>query len=189
MSSRQMLMALLLAAAVVVSGWMLLREQARNAGPRFTGPPRSDYQLQDFELASYGDTGKLAFRLRAPRLSHDDARTAFHVEKPVFQFFNTDGNAWDAQSLRAQIDTRSKQVAMRDSVVVTQKLQDSDGEFRLETEALDADTNARIITSDQAVTLRRPGSILSGIGLTADLDTKQFQLAAAVRGRFEVRHD
>jgi lipopolysaccharide export system protein LptC len=189
MTARQILLALALAVAAILSGWLLLREQERNAAPRFTGPPRSDYQLQDFELASYAESGKLAFRLRAPRLSHDDAREAFHVELPVFQFFNSEGSAWNATSRRALISTRSKTVAMRERVRVTQAAQDSGGEFKLETEALDADTSAKKITTNSAVTMRRPGSILQGIGLMADLDTRQFELTSAVRGRFEVHHD
>ncbi len=189
MSARQIALALLLAVAAIMTGWLLLREQERNATPRFTGPPRSDYQLQDFELASYADSGKLAFRLRAPRLSHDDVREAFHVERPVFQFFNSEGTAWNATSRRALINTRSKRIAMRDKVLVIQAAQAGGSEFRLETESLEADTDAKRITSSSAVTMRRPGSILQGIGLMADLDTRQFELAAAVRGRFEVNHD
>lgn len=190
MSSRQILLAMLLAIAAVISGWVLLREQARHTGPRFIGPPRSDYQLQDFELASYNEEGRLAFRLRAPQLSHDDARDAFHVQAPVFQFFNNTGKAWDAISKRALINTRTKRVSMRDNVRVTQSPQAGNaGQFTLDTQALEADTDARRITSNVAVTLRRPGSILQGVGLTAELDTKQFALAATVRGRFEVKHD
>lgn len=189
MNTRQFTMALLLAIAVLSTAWMLLRERERNTPIRFTGPPRSDYQLQDFELASYDDTGKLSFKLESPRLTHDDARSAFHVDAPEFKFFNSDGNAWDATAKHAQIDTRSKQVAMREDVRVIQAGGGPKGKFVLTSQALDADTNNKLLTSQVTVTVQRPGSILRGIGLTANLNTKQFELAAAVRGRFEVLRD
>jgi len=187
MSPKQIALAVLLAVAVLVSGWMLLREHERRAPARFTGPPRSDYQLHEFELASYDETGKLSFRLQSPRLTHDDARSAFHVDAPKFQFFNHDGKAWNATGKRALVDTRSKQVALREDVRVSQVSTGAQGRFVLTTQALDADTVNKRLTSDTTVTVQRPGSILRGIGLTANLDTKQFDLAAAVRGRLEVR--
>jgi lipopolysaccharide export system protein LptC len=188
-SIRQVALAIALALAVLATAWMLLRESARNAPPQFSGPPRSDYQLHEFELASYDDTGKLSFKLESPRLTHDDARSAFHVDQPRFQFFNRDGKAWNASSQRAQIDTRSKQVELRDNVRLLQAGVGAQGKFVLTTQALDADTVQKKLRSDVTVTVQRPGSILRGIGMTADLDTKKFDLAAAVRGRFEVIHD
>jgi lipopolysaccharide export system protein LptC len=187
-NSRQIAVALLLVVAVLGTGWMLLRERERNAPAQFTGPPRSDYQLHDFELASYDDQGRLAFRLDSPRLTHDDARSAFHVDAPEFRFFNDDGNAWDATARTARIDTRSKRVAMRDQVRLTQTSGAPGERLVVTSQALDADTNARRLTSDTTVTVQRPGSILRGIGLDADLDTRHFELASAVRGRFEVRN-
>jgi lipopolysaccharide export system protein LptC len=189
MNTRQVALAFALALAVLVTAWMLLRDRERNAPPQFTGPPRSDYQLQQFELASYDKAGTLSFRLASPRLTHDDARSAFHVDKPKFQFFNSDGKAWNATGERAQIDTRSKKVELRDNVHLTQALDGTKGNFVLTTQALDADTVNKKLHSDVTVTVQRPGSILRGVGMTADLDTKRFDLAAAVRGRFEVIHD
>lgn len=188
MNTRQIMLALLLALAVISSGWMLLRERERTAPPRFTGPPRSDYQLHDFDLASYDETGQLSFRLESPRLTHDDARSAFHVDQPKFQFFNRDGNAWNATGKRAQIDTRSKQVAMRDEVRVIQASGGPQGKFVLTTQSLDADTVNKRLNSTVTVTIQRPGSILRGIGFNADLNTKRFELASALRGRFEVHN-
>lgn len=185
MSARQIVLAGMLALAVLITGWMLLRERERNAPPEFNGPPRSEYQLHDFDLTSYDKTGRLSFRLQSPRLTHDDARSAFHVDLPKFQFFNSEGAAWNATAQRAQINTNSKQVDLRDDVRLTQA-GGAQGKFVLTTQALDADTVNKKLRSDVTVTVQRPGSILRGIGMTADIDTKQFDLAAAVRGRFEV---
>lgn len=189
MSTRQVVLTFALAFAVLITTWILLRDQERNAPPLFTGPPRSDYQLHAFDLASYDKDGTLSFRLASPRLTHDDARSAFHVDKPKFQFFNSDGKAWNAASERAQIDTRSKQVALRENVRLSQVADGADDKFVLLTQELDADTVNKKLRSDVTVTVQRPGSILRGVGMTADLDTKQFDLAASVRGRFEVIHD
>jgi lipopolysaccharide export system protein LptC len=189
MNGRQILLAVMLAIAVLATGWLLLHERERNAPPSFSGPPRSDYQLENFQLASYDENGRLSFQLESPRLTHDDARSAFHVDAPVFKFYNSDGKAWNATSKRAQIGTIDKKVAMRDDVRVAQAAGGAQGKFVLTTQSLDADTISKQLTSDVTVTVQRPGSILRGVGLIANLDTRQFDLAAAVRGRFEVQHD
>lgn len=189
MNLRQFLLLLVLSLAVGGTAWMLFASREPESLPQFVGPPRSDYALADFELNSFDPLGKLGFRLKAPRLIHDDLRQSYDVEQPAFRFYDSKAGSWRANSQRALVDIRTRRVAMRGAVQVNPELGPDADPWLLTTEALDADPATKIITSAVAVTLSRPGSILKGIGLHANLDLRQFALAAQVRGNFEGPHD
>ncbi len=178
----------LLSLALGLSSWLLLKQKPDDT-PQFVGPPRSDYQLQNFSLQSFDEHGKLAFQLEGPRLIHDDQRRSYNVDRPEFLFYTGSGGAWKASSRRAEIDIKTRKVAMREQVHCTPVAGADSLPWVLTTEALDADPDRKTLSSELAVTLARPGSILHGIGLTAQLDSKQFDLAAAVRGTFKANHD
>lgn len=188
MRLRDALVLLLLSLALGLSSWLLLKQKPDDS-PQFVGPPRSDYQLQNFSLHSFDENGKLAFRLEGPRLIHDDQRRSYDVDLPEFLFYTSSGDAWKAISRKAAIDIKTRRVAMRDQVHCAPLAGAGSLPWVLTTEALDADPDRKTLSSERPVTLARPGSILHGIGLTARLDSKQFDLAAAVRGTFKANHD
>lgn len=189
MNIRQALIALVLMLVAGFSGWLLFRDHSKDLASNFIGPPRADYILQNFELSSFNAKGKLSFSLHAPRLTHDDTRNIFDIDDPAFYFFDNEGKAWHANSGRARIHIENKTVAMRDQVMISNQTGDDAAFMHLSTEELDADTEAKILWSNVAVTLQKPGASLQSTGLEVDLNTKQFSLAANVRGRFEVPHD
>lgn len=185
MRLREALALLLLSLALGISSWLLLRQKPDQT-PQFVGPPRSDYQLHDFNLQSFDEQGRLAFRLEGPRLSHDEQRKSYDVDAPEFLFYTSSGGAWKANARRAAIDIKTRKVAMREQVHCT-PVAGADGlPWVLTTEALDADPNHKTLSSELPVTLARPGSILHGTGLSVQLDSKRFDLAAAVRGTFNL---
>lgn len=189
MNLQQTLVALVLILVTGFSGWLLFRDRIKDKEPNFIGPPRSNYILQDFELSSFDAEGKLSFSLRAPRLTHDDTRHIFDIDEPAFYFFDDQGKAWSANSGRARVYIENKAIAMREHVLVSTIDGVDEAFMRLTTEELDADTKAKILRSDVAVTLQKPGASLQSTGFKVDLNTKQFSLAANVRGHFEVHHD
>ncbi|PIV35510.1 MAG: LPS export ABC transporter periplasmic protein LptC [Lysobacterales bacterium CG02_land_8_20_14_3_00_62_12] len=189
MNLRQFLFLLVLSLAVGYTGWLLYASREPEPLPQFVGPPRADYALADFELNSFDALGKLGFRLKAPRLIHDDQRQSYDVDQPTFRFYDSKAGSWRADSDRAVVDIPTRRVALRGGVEVTPEAGADADPWILTTEALDADPATKIVTSALAVTLSRPGSILKGIGLHANLDLNQFALAAQVRGNFEGPHD
>ena len=189
MRLRDTLVLLSLSLALAWTSWLLVRQKPE-AEPQFVGPPRSDYQLQNFSLRTFDEQGELAFHLEGPRLIHDGQRRSYEVDQPDFLFYTSGGEAWQAQSKRATIDIGTRRVALREQVRCQPEASGSDrSTWVLHTEALDADPDRKTLSSNLPVTLDRPGSILRGIGLTAQLDSKQFELAATVRGVFKASHD
>ena len=185
MSRTQILVAILLAIFAAISGWMVYLRVEPARPDRFTGPSRPDYELIDFELDAFDEQGKIAFRAKSPRLSHDDRREALAVTTPEFILYGKTGQEWHATSATAWIDTTSKRIDLETDVVVARRdAAASASAFSLSTEKLVAHTESRLIESDRVVEVTRPGSILHGRGLTADLTTQSFELKADVDATF-----
>ena len=184
MNRSQVLVSVLLALFAAITGWMVYLRVEPPRPDRFTGPSRPDYELIDFELDAFDDTGKIAFRAKSPRLSHDDRRKAWAVTAPEFVLYGKNGQQWHATSLTAWIDTVAKRIDLERDVHVERRNAEAAASFLLTTESLVAFTETRRIDSDRDVEVTRPGSILRGRGLTADLTTQSFELKADVDATF-----
>lgn len=184
MNRGQVFAALLLAIFAAITGWMVYTRVEPARPDRFTGPSRPDYELIDFELDAFDTEGKIAFRAKSPRLSHDDRREALAVTTPEFVLYGKDGQVWTATSNTAWIDTAAKRIDLETDVLVARQDAGAERAFSLTTEKLVAHTETRLIESDRVVEVIRPGSILRGRGLFADLTTQTFELKADVDATF-----
>lgn len=187
MSRLQIAVALVLAFFAAATGWRLLMQPDAQRPDRFAGPSRPGYELLDFELVAFDEQGRLAFKARSPRLVHDEQREGFTVTTPVFVLFGTEGQTWNATAQDAWIDSRDKRIDLDRDVVVNRDSDKPEDAFKLTTERLVAHTETRLIETDRAVEVTRPGSILRGRGLQADLSAQSFELKAAVDATFAAK--
>lgn len=184
MNRGQVFAALLLAILAAVTGWMVYTRVEPARPDRFTGPSRPDYELIDFELDAFDTEGKIAFRAKSPRLSHDERREALAVTKPEFVMYGKGGQVWTAVSNTAWIDTAAKRIDLETDVLVARQDKGAERAFLLTTEKLVVHTETRLIESDRFIEVVQPGSILRGRGLNADLTTQTFELKADVDATF-----
>ncbi|HWT14660.1 MAG TPA: LPS export ABC transporter periplasmic protein LptC [Patescibacteria group bacterium] len=185
MSRLQLLVAVLLAAIAAATGWMLFRDFDQSKPDRFAGPSRPSYELIDFELDAFDEHGKIAFRTKAPRLLHDERVKGMAVTTPQFRLYGDDGQSWQARSATAWIDHVAKRIDLESDVAIRRDTEVAGDAWSMTTERLVAHTETRRIETDRVVDVRRPGSILSGRGLSADLNEKTFELKADVHGSFD----
>lgn len=184
MNRLQLVVALLLAVVAAVTGWQLLMQPDERKPDRFAGPSRPSYELTDFELDAFDEQGRLSFKAKSPRLLHDERRDGFAVSTPRFELFGTGGERWSATAEDAWIDTRDKRIDLDREVRVRRASDRVEDAFELATERLVAHTETRLIETDRSVEVTRPGSILRGRGLAADLSAQSFELKAEVDATF-----
>jgi lipopolysaccharide export system protein LptC len=184
MSRWQTITMLLLALLAAATGWHLLMRPGEQKPDRFSGPSRPTYELIDFQLAAFDAEGRLAFRAESPRLVHDERRDGMAVSTPTFQLFNKLGQTWRATSEEAWIDNAAKRIDLQRDVHVKRESNKPADALSLTTEQLAAFTETRRLSSDHAVEVVRPGSILRGRGLEADLNVQSFELKADVDAKF-----
>lgn len=172
--------ALLLAA--LLTGWLAWIQRGRTlkAQPVQT---RSDYVLHEFELVSLDEQGRESFTLRAPFLRETPGARSMDLTKPHFTIPDKQGRRWTAHGNTGFINDKRDRIDLRGAVVVASPA-DAEQPVKLETEALDVFPEANRATSAAQVTVTRPGLIMRGVGLDANLDQNVVILKSQVKGQY-----
>ncbi len=185
--SRAALNALLLVLALTLVGvayWQWLLRQV----PPVEVPQRSDYILRDFELTTLGADGAEAFTVRGPYLQRDVGGRSISLVQPRFSFPDADGvGRWQARSDVAWVSPKADQVHLMRKVEMLGPPSPAGISTRFDTERLVVFPDADRATSEQRVTVTQGSSILTGIGLRADMQAKRVQLLNEVKVRHAPR--
>lgn len=178
-----------LATFAALTQWILWLQREPPSADNFVGPPRSDYALSDFSLAAYRADGSFAFEVVAPRMTRHPWLGTFDVEKPRFRFVDGGGRAWNAHAAEGWVSKDAKEVRLVRDVHAERPATPDLDPLTIDGASLHALVEADRVSSDDAVTLRSPGSILRGTGLDADLRTGRFVLRSQVTGRYDPKLD
>lgn len=178
--------ATLLALAAAISGWLVYQLYRAEPPAALMGPPRSDYSLLEFSLVALDAGGQEAFSVTGPRLARHPHLGTLDVSQPRLRFPDAHGGIWTTRADTAFVSADADRVRLAGEVLMEGPADAGAVPPRLATERMDLFPRENRIASDDAVTLTGPGSILRGRGLSADLDTRRFELGQP-EGRFETR--
>lgn len=172
---------LVLLAIALVSGWSAWNHRDRRAGAP-AGPERSSYTLRDFEMVALDKQGQESVTLRAPYMQsgRDESYT---VQTPLFFIPDRHGQHWQMRSKTAWVSPGGEELRLIDDVVGTSP-QETATPTRFETTRLDVLTRQNLAVTEQPVTVTQPGSILTGRGFEANLDTRRYRLKSQVKSRY-----
>ncbi|MCC7255930.1 MAG: LPS export ABC transporter periplasmic protein LptC [Dokdonella sp.] len=169
--------------AVLALGTQLLvwLNRDRSNAQSFSGPPRSDYTLSDFTLDALDAEGKRSFQVSGPALARrGDADGSIYVTRPVYEFVGGNDRPWHGTSDAAWVDKSGELMKLQGNVALHQPGGDGSEPTDISASDLTAWPRQRKIASETPVTIRQPGSILSGTGMRGDLNDKSLELLADV---------
>lgn len=184
---RQPLWIALLLVAVTLTGWWVWSLREREQPAPLTGPPRSDYQVEEFELIAFDEAGAESFSLRGPRLARHPYLGSIEIEQPRLRMPTADGSRWQGRSDRAWINKEGDRVRMLGRVDLRGPRPNGQPPMRLRSEQIELLPKQNQASSEVAVTVTGPGSILRGLGLRADLDARRVELLSEVTARYEAK--
>lgn len=195
---RRTLSTIAILAVLAFAGWALVwifRPPVE--GNKFTGPPRSDYTLDNFTLDALDSDGDHSFTVAAPRLARRGDDGSIYVSKPDYEIVDGSDNLWKGTSDSAWVNKDGTimklegKVAMHrvptakaapveilttDMIVTTDpKPKDARGK----TLAGGAHRDKRMETATQT-TIIDPNNVSHSIGMKADLDLKTVELLSDV---------
>jgi lipopolysaccharide export system protein LptC len=153
--------------------------------PSFDGKFRHDpdYLIEDFRAVQVSSAGNAEYILSAARLLHYPDTDESVVESPRLIHRRPDGSVVDVQARRGLLDHDAEILSLRDGVQLT-KGAGTAAEMRFTTDTLTVIPRAGLATGDGPVDAESPWSRLSGVGFSADFDSRRFVLHGAVRGHF-----
>ncbi len=184
MSSRQSIAIAVLGLLALLSGWAVWQLRERDLPPALTGPPRSDYFVENYELISFDEQGAEAFWLRGPRLARHPQLGTLELEQPRLGM-PAEPQRWQGRAERGWVSADADRVRLIDAVELRSNPRPGYAVMRLRADSLDLLPEANIAETDSAVTIEGPGSILRGRGLRADLSSRDVELHSEVTGRYE----
>ncbi len=124
-----------------------------------------DEEFEDF-MTQESDSGKVTWRLTAPRADRYIKRKLVLLESPVIEFYDKYGKLQTTlEADNGKYSEESRDMVASGNVVVTSV----DGDV-LETDTLLWNSKTDKIVSDSFVRLTRAGDVLTGWGLEADSD-------------------
>ena len=100
---------------------------------------------------------------------------------------DAEGVDWNVRAKSGWVRADGRELRLVGDVNMERRTPVPSDAIALRSERIHAQLDPNILTSTLAVTIERPGSILSGIGLNADLDRKRLTLKDQVHGRFDAR--
>ena len=187
LAERSLAVALVLAVFAGLTQWIAWLNREVPEPDTYVGPPRSDYTLGDFTLTSFDERGRFAFTVEAPRLARHPWVGSFEIDEPRFRIRAADGEDWKAVAAKGHVSGDSNTLKLTGDVRLDRPKGSTKPPVSIRSEELTADVAANRVTSELAVTVEQPGSILAGTGLEADLEQKRFALKRRVTARLEPR--
>lgn len=177
---------LVLLAAAALSGWSVWTHRPDRASAPVANA-RSDYLLHDFELVALDKQGNESFTLRAPRLARHPGDHTMTLATPLFLLPVSNGSGndgyWQVRSRQGWVSAEGDEVRLSGDVNATSP--EGATPTRFVTQTLNVFPRSNRASSRDIVTITRPGSILRGRGLDANLKSKRYTLLADVRTRYE----
>jgi len=129
-------------ALIAFAAWMevwLMR--ARDTSEDFTGPPRSDYTMNDFTLDALDSEGAFSFSVTGPRMARRGDDGSIYVTLPNYEIIDNSSNTWKGTSESAWVDKDGNVMKLEGKVLMHREPTEK-------VERVDLDTNDLTITTD-----------------------------------------
>ena len=182
---RLWLVAALLARARIALNIVFWITRQRINVETFEGPPRSDYTLGDFTLNALDAEGNLSFQTIGPFLARRAEDGSIFVTTPDYVLFDGGGHAWKGKSDSAWVNKEGTIMKLQGHVEMHRQAEKGVQPVDLVTTDLTTWPKDKKMETAALATIIQPGSILRGIGMRGDLNTKELELLSNVHATIE----
>jgi len=170
---------------VVIGGTVLLSsQQGGSEAPTTIEEPLRDpgYAARDAQLVQTGPDGRPLYTLDAQVIRQQPDDDTVELEKATLGFFDANGSLWRAQGDTGKVGQDTGQVELAGEVHVSGTPQGSQTPLEISTNRLEFDTNTKVASTHDPVTLTWSGQQIKGRGMRATLNDGRVQLESAVHG-------
>lgn len=151
----------------------------------YAGPPRSDYTLTDFTLNALDADGKLSFQTVGPFLARRGDDGSIFVTTPDYVIYDGSAHQWKGKSDSAWVNKEGTIMRLDGHVEMHRQAEQGVEPVDVVTRDLTTWPKDKKMETAAPATITEPGSILRGIGMRGDLNTKVLELLSDVHATIE----
>jgi lipopolysaccharide export system protein LptC len=151
----------------------------------YAGPPRSDYTLTDFTLNALDSDGKLSFQTIGPFLARRGDDGSISVTTPDYVIYDGSEHQWKGKSDSAWVNKEGTIMRLDGHVEMHRQAEQGVEPVDVVTRDLTTWPKDKKMETAAPATIIEPGSILRGIGMRGDLNTKVLELLSDVHATIE----
>jgi lipopolysaccharide export system protein LptC len=182
---RRSLVLMVVLALAAVGSWLLIQWLKPPPKPdEMVGPPRSSYTLNDFTLDALGEDGAPAFRLVAPYLARREGDDSLYVNAPKYTIYGEDNADWHGTSQYAWVNSDNSLVKLIGKVDMRRPAVGQIKAAEVHTSDATVWTKDKKMASAAPSVIKQTGSIMTGVGMKADMDTHLLEMVANAQGTF-----
>jgi LPS export ABC transporter protein LptC len=169
---------------VVIGGTIVFGgQQAENTATTVVAEPRDPgYAARDAKLVQTGPDGHPLYTLDADVIRQQPDNDTVELERATLGFYDANGGLWTARGQHGQVGQETGKVELAGDVHVDGTPQGSQQPAQIVTDRLAFDTNSKIASTREPVTLTWSGQEIRARGMRATLNDGRVQLESAVRG-------
>jgi LPS export ABC transporter protein LptC len=169
---------------VVVGGTIFFGGSTNGAtAPTVVEEPHDPgYAAHDAKLVQTGADGRPLYTVNADVIRQQPNDNTIELENAKLGFYDTNGSLWTARGALGQVGQNTGVVELSGDVHVNGTPQGSLQPAQIVTNRLAFDTNTKIATTREPVTLTWSGQEIKGKGMRAALNEGRVQLESAVHG-------
>lgn len=184
MTKRSLLLSILLSVALTYSGWLIL-QSANNPKNLTNQADTPDAFMINASYLRLDQDGNPHSRIYTPKMIHYAANDVSHFMSPHIIMYGKDDAPWDITSDKGNSESGVTQIHLHDNVKIHQPAGPNNNELTMTTTSLTIHPNTKTAETDQAVTIIQPGTVITSVGLQADLKKGEVDLLSQAKGIYE----
>ncbi|HVW68026.1 MAG TPA: LPS export ABC transporter periplasmic protein LptC [Steroidobacteraceae bacterium] len=170
---------------VVIGGTIVFGgQQNETTVPTTIEEPLRDpgYAARDAKMVQTGPDGRPLYTLDADVIRQQPDDNTIQLEKATLGFYDANGSLWTARGEHGEVGQNTGKVELTGDVHVSGTPQGSKSPLEIATDRLAFDTNTKIASTRDPVTIMWSGQQIRGKGMRATLNDGRMQLESAVHG-------
>ncbi len=188
MERRYWMLVVVLTLVALSSELLLWLTRERPDEQTFAGPPRSDYTLTDFTMNALDSAGKRTFLISGPSLARRGEDGSIFVTTPDYQLIDGGGHPWTGKSDSAWVNKDGTLMKLLGHVEMHRAAPTDGLPIDVVTRDLMTWPKDKKMETAAPATITQPGSILTGVGMTGDLNAKTLELLSDVHSILQPKH-
>ena len=182
--NKYILTAIAIVSLAVLAGNYINNSPALNLLTQTSSKPPAelpDTYVNQANITTYGVNGNPKYRIKSTQFIHFPGYKDAEVLNPLIFVFQEQGSPWKIRAQKGWVTPDGEQLRLQENVVISRQASKFNQFSQLESEHLSVWPKQEYAESDKAVKITTDETIVTAVGLEADLYQQQYHLLSQVK--------